>query len=85
MSPVYFVTIVPSLYPPESSPVKGEDSYPSVSQFKTFFITSVRLSLVSQERFDFRMAFGFAGIPGTPYQSGLLQISIMSSEYQPPA
>ena len=31
--------------------------------------------LRSRERFDFRMAFDFAGISGTPYQSGLLQIS----------
>ena len=45
---------------PESSPVKGEDSYPSVSQFKTFFITPVQLSRL-QCRFDFRMAFDFAG------------------------
>jgi len=34
---------------------------PSVSRFETFFITSVQLSLVTQERFDFRTAFAFAG------------------------
>jgi hypothetical protein len=28
--------------------VEGEDSYSSISQFKTFFITSVRLSLVTR-------------------------------------
>ena len=28
-----------------TSEVEGEDPYPSVSQFETFFITSVRLSL----------------------------------------
>jgi hypothetical protein len=46
----------------------------SASQFETFCITSVRLSLVTQEHFDFRMAFDFAGILRTPCQSALLQI-----------
>ena len=38
--------------------VEGEGFY--ISQFKTFLITSVRLSLVTQECFDFRMAFDFS-------------------------
>jgi hypothetical protein len=33
---------------PKSSPIKGEEDHPSVSQFKTFLIISVRLSLVTR-------------------------------------
>ena len=36
---------------PRSSPIEGKESYPSVSQFRTFFITSVWVSPVTTGAF----------------------------------
>ena len=41
--------------------LEEEGYYLSISQYKTLFITSGRLSLVVQERFDFGMSFDFVG------------------------
>jgi hypothetical protein len=40
---------------------QGPQFIPSIGQSRILFTASLRLSLVAQERFDFRMAFDFVG------------------------